>query len=203
MNAEAEEYYEYRELKNSVYGRLMDRAVDELDRGVLFKSEGFHGEDHITRAIILGAYVAKGENYSEEETKLLLLCCSYHDIGRSNDKRDDEHGPKAGEMIMAGRVAAMNKLSDDKRKIAAAAISVHSQSDTTAPMYEEKYGIEDHELFMKMMRGLKDADNLDRVRIRDLDTSHLRSDTAKNGVAFAENLLKIIPPAREPYWLNK
>ena len=203
MDAKAEEYYEYRELKNSMYGRIMDRAILELDRGVLYKSEGFHGEDHITRTITLGAYVAKGERYSEEETKLLLLCCSYHDVGRSNDKRDDGHGPKAAEMIMAGRVTAMNELPDERKKIAAAAISVHSQSDTTAPMYEEKYGIEDHELFMKMMRGLKDADNLDRVRIRDLDTSHLRSDTANNGVAFAENLLKIIPTPIEPYWLKK
>lgn len=199
----AEEYWEYKDLKNSVYGRLMERAIDELDMDILFKSEHFHGEDHIKRAIVLGAYVAKGEGYTEEETELLLLCCSYHDIGRVNDKRDDEHGPLAAEKIMRGEVKALNAVSAEKRAIAAAAISVHSQSDTTAPAYEKLYDIKDHELYMKMMRSLKDADNLDRVRLKDLDTKHLRSATAHKGVDFAENLLKIIPPKMEPYWLSK
>ena len=199
----AEEFGEYRELKNSVYGRLMDRAIAELNTDILFKSEAFHGEDHIRRTIVLGAYVAKGEGYTPEEAELLLLCCAYHDIGRVNDRMDDSHGPRAAEKIMAGQVPALNAVSDEWRAIAAAAISVHSQSDTTAPEYEKLYGIQDHELYMKMMRGLKDADNLDRVRLKDLDTKHLRSATAHRGVAFAENLLKIIPPKMEPYWLNK
>lgn len=199
----AEEYGEYKELKGSLYGELMDRAIRELDRSVLFQSEHFHGEDHIERTIVLGAYVAKGEGFTPAETELLLLCCAYHDIGRINDRLDDEHGSRAAEKIMRGEVRALNAVSAEERAIAAAAISVHSQSDTTAPAYEKLYGIEDHELYMKMMCSLKDADNLDRVRLRDLDTKHLRSATAHRGVDFAENLLKIIPPPMEPYWLHK
>lgn len=190
------------ELNGSKYGKMLDKALRELDRDILFDSKFFHGDDHVMRTMALGAYVAKGESYTDEETWLLLLCCSYHDIGRVDDHGDLTHGPKAAEMIMRGEVHAFAGIPEEQVRIAAAAISVHSQSDDTAPEYEKEYNIRDHELYMKMMRGVKDADNLDRVRLRDLDTKFLRTDTAKNGVDFAWKMLEIIPPRMEPYWLK-
>lgn len=189
------------ELSGSMYGKLLDKALCELDRSILYKSEQFHGEDHIMRTMANGAFVAKGEGYTEQETWLLMLCCSYHDIGRVNESKDDYHGPRAAKKIMSGAVSAFGTCTKEEMSIAAAAISVHSQNDSTASKYKDKYGITNDELYMKMIRGLKDADNMDRVRLKDLDVSHLRTDTAKNGVFFAMKVLTLIPPKMEPYWL--
>lgn len=193
----------YEKLKKSEYGRLLDKAMQELDRDILFDSEWFHGDDHVMRTMILGAYVAMGEKYTMEETWLLLMCCSYHDIGRIDDHYDEAHGPNAAKKIMNGEVRAFDRISKEHTAIAAAAISVHSQSDSSAEQYEREYDIRDHELFMKMVCGLKDADNLDRVRLGDLDVKYLRTKTAKNAVDFAEGLLKIVPLKKEPPWLKE
>lgn len=51
---------------------------------------------------------------------------------------------------------------------------------------------------MALTRLLKDADNLDRVRLGDLDPKFLRHDSAKDLVGFAQRLFQRDQAAREP-----
>ena len=75
-------------------------AFSTLKRNELYKS-WLHGQGHIERVIMLGALIAMGEGFSMDDTRLALFCCSYHDIGRSNDRRDDDHGTVSAGMIIA------------------------------------------------------------------------------------------------------
>ena len=131
--------------------------------------------------MLLAALIAKGEGLSDSMTKLLLLCCSYHDIGRINDRRDNEHGARSAALINAGPLKEKFLCyGEDALKISLAAIEAHSVSDKHRLKVAETYGIGGRLLddYMLLSACLKDADNLDRVRIYDLDPSHLRSVTA-------------------------
>lgn len=194
---------EYEALLYSPYGELLEVAIRDLDRSVLYQNPGFHGVDHIIRTMTLGTYVCRGESYSPRETELVLLCCSYHDISRINDSYDELHGPRAADRIAAGEIPAFSSVSKEELSACCAAIATHSQHDDTASANAALYGVTDDSLFRKLMIGLKDADNMDRVRIFDLDPRHLRSETAKNGVAFAEQLLEKFPTPVKPWWTKK
>ena len=66
-------------------------AVRNLNREVLFKSP-VHGEGHMERVMLHGAFEAMDNGLDREDTGLLLTMCAYHDTGRLSDWMDDAHG---------------------------------------------------------------------------------------------------------------
>ena len=163
-------------LMKSEYGTILRDAYAALDTTVLYRSR-IHGCGHIERTMLLGAMIAHALGLSMHESRMLLLCCSYHDIGRSNDFYDLEHG----------RVAAMKLFAPDmKRKlrgysaedfsIMQAAITLHSRRDTDIDKVALEYRLPDSCIgrYHRVAKCLKDSDNLDRVRLHDLDVKHLR-----------------------------
>ena len=73
-------------------------AVRNLNREVLFKSP-VHGEGHIERVMLHGAFEAMDNGLDREDTGLLLTMCAYHDTGRLSDWMDDAHGKRAAEKL--------------------------------------------------------------------------------------------------------
>ena len=173
------------EFKKSDYASLLRGAFDGLKRGILYESH-IHGQGHIERTMLLAAMIAEGEKLTEDEMKLCLLACSYHDIGRANDYLDRYHGTISANRISAGIIDdVIADLSEDDTNILKAAICSHSDHDSNLSFYERIYDVKDHERYMKVAMTLKDADNLDRVRLGDLDEKYLRQKTSRElpGVA--------------------
>ena len=157
------------ELAGSVYGELLVKAYGELKTDILYISDG-HGIGHIERTMLFGALIAMNENLSEKDTVMLLRCCSYHDIARVDDRYDEEHGIRSADRILS---CELKELFDDPA-VAAAAIGAHAVPDSQGDRMIEKYGVADVDRFHLIMSCLKDADNLDRVRIGDFDSRFLR-----------------------------
>ena len=185
-------------LMKSKYATEMLLAYSTLKREELYKS-WIHGQGHIERVIMLGALIAMGEGFSWEDTRLALFACCYHDIGRSNDRRDDDHGTVSAEKIVSrGLVDIINDASKADIAILQAAIATHSMHDSALEANMEKYGVPEHEQerCRRICWCLKDADNMDRVRLNDLDPKYLRHETGKGLVDTCWYLLNNYIAAR-------
>ena len=174
--------------KTPYYTQLM-HTCKTLNRSVIYESE-LHGVDHIERVILLGALIAWKISLSDADTQLLMAACSYHDIGRIDDSVDDEHGRRSAEMLRDLSILPPSLFTDDELQILYAIITVHSMSDTLKVDVAEKYHIPTWQMdrYLELMACLKDADNLDRVRVDDLDVSHLRHQISVDLAAFAKSL---------------
>ncbi len=180
-------------LKNSPYGEMLQKAFALLDREVLYES-WMHGAGHIERVMVLSAELAREGALPLRETELLLLAASYHDIGRVDDSRDPAHGCRSAEMLSSDPQFArrMEDVTGEERRALLAAIEAHSLSDADRNTAAAHWGadVSEGSLFHRLATGLKDADNLDRVRLGDLDTKHLRTPAAVALVPFADELYR-------------
>lgn len=177
----AEELPRLAELIDSEYGEALTKAYEELNTDVLYQSFT-HGQGHIERTMLFGALIAQNEGLSAQDTAMLLKCCSYHDIGRVDDSYDLDHGIRSARMIGEGPLRALF----DDCALAQAAISAHAVPDSDGKKFADAYGKTDPERLARITACLKDADNLDRVRIYDLDIRHLRHELSKKMEPLAE-----------------
>lgn len=184
INKWAEANPRIKELTESAYGTLLKEAYEMLDTSVLYKSLG-HGIAHIERTMLFGALIAQNFSLNAENTRELLLCCSYHDIGRLDDSYDVDHGMRSAQMISECYINGLFNHSNASK----CAIAAHSIPDTEMRECSSLFGNTELEYFNSIAPLLKDADNLDRVRICDLDTRHLRSESSKEMAELAEWIL--------------
>ena len=170
------------------YYPLFLRAIETLNLEVLYES-AIHGLGHIERTICHGAMCAMDEALSRADTALLLDACSYHDIGRSRDGLDFEHGGVAARFIglVTGRTG-------EELLILKGAVDAHSRKESQLPEILEKYHAADAERAKNIAQLLKDADGLDRVRIWDLDVKFLRRQSSVRREAFAQELYNRYQP---------
>ena len=176
------------ELMKSEYSRLLREAYKSLDVSMLYQSR-VHGNGHIERTMLLGAMIAQALKLSVHESRMLLLCCSYHDIGRHNDLYDISHGNIAAKKLMSSDMKPKFRgYSAEDFKIMQAAITLHSIRDTEIDNVAQRYGIDANSMarYYRIAKCLKDSDNLDRVRIGDLDTKHLRHQESIDMVSDAQ-----------------
>lgn len=170
-------------LHSPCYGHL-ERTLEELRREDLFESR-IHGPGHIERTLCHGAFCALEDRLSAEDTRLLLLACAYHDVGRVDDKVDDEHGRRS-----AGRIPQLTGLTGEACALVQAAVDAHSRDDSQLTATLSRYGLQDLERGRRLAELLKDADGLDRVRIWDLDPAYLRREESRERCAFAKELFR-------------
>lgn len=167
---------------------LFLHAVEDLNLSVLYASD-IHGIGHIERTICHGAMCAMDEQLNEADTSLLLDACSYHDIGRSRDGLDFEHGSVAARFIglVTGRAG-------EDLLILQAAVDAHSRKEKELPAILEKYHPQDRDRALTIAQLLKDSDGLDRVRIWDLNTKFLRRASSVARADFAQELYNRYQP---------
>lgn len=172
-------------LNSSPYGRLLNEAYDRLDIRILYQSHT-HGVGHIERTMLFGALVCMNESIDLMLSEDVLRCCALHDIGRIDDRYDEEHGCRS-----SARIAKLGLDADFHCPLPSrAAIHAHSMPDACMMYVPGEYGIEADETYLTLVRCLKDADNLDRVRIYDLDPSFLRFESTRRMVPLAEFALR-------------
>lgn len=164
--------------------------LDKIDRSALYKGKPDdifgHSEDHIERVVVLGTALAAKAELPQDIFKLLLICLKYHDIGKTHDSLELQHGQWSSEKLK--KLFAQNPEmfdginTQEDLGIVCEAIRLHSIDD--------KYLVEvkKNKKLHTVASYLKDADNLDRVRFNGLDPRYLRSPHAKNMVSFAQSL---------------
>ena len=155
------------------------RTLRELKRDELFRSP-VHGEGHIERVILLGALCAMERDLPDDDVRLLLIACSYHDTGRLSDWLDDAHGRRS-----AYKLERITGLTGDDLAMLMAAVEAHSRRDADMDGILAGYAPKDPERCRELARLLKDADGLDRVRLSDLDVSYLRTPEAAELAEFS------------------
>lgn len=172
------------DLLDSEYCETLNNCYKDLNTNVLYKSI-IHGQDHVERVMLFGAIIAMKQNLFVADTRLLLIACSYHDIGRINDFADPEHGMRGAENL-GGLVA---DLPDADRRIVQAAIAAHSLDDCEINGCMKAFGVTDPERCTLIFKCLKDADALDRVRFNGLNENYLRLDESKKIAEYAKKIL--------------
>lgn len=172
-------------LKNWNLWSVFEYYVKALKKECLYQSH-IHGIGHIERVLLFGGLIAMGNQCNEADTRLLLIACSYHDIGRVNDALDDHHGKRSSEML-----PDVINMPADEMAIVQAAIYAHSINDTLMEDTIRNFGIYDKQRALNIARMLKDADALDRVRVLDLDPHFLRFPCSCQYVDFAYDLYKL------------
>lgn len=144
--------------------------------------------------------IAQALELSLHESRMLLLCCSYHDIGRSNDWYDTEHGNVAAKKLLSPHMKRkFSGYSAEDFKIMQAAITLHSKRDTEIDNVARLYGLTEGNMkrYYRVAKCLKDSDNLDRVRLGDLDTKHLRHSESIGMVPDAQWIFDMYKAARK------
>lgn len=173
---------EIKALKNWNLWPTFEYYVKALKKEYLYQSH-IHGVAHIERVLLFGGLIAMQNHCNEEDTKLLLTACSYHDIGRIDDSLDDDHGRRSSE-----KLPSVISLSSEDMAIVQAAIYSHSIDDSRMENVIASFSILDKARAIRIAKMLKDADALDRVRVYDLDPNYLRFPCSCQYVNFANSL---------------
>ena len=165
------------------YDKLLD-LYDNLNTKALFKSK-IHGQAHIERVIIYSMLLSFKYNLDDIDTKIIGTCSSYHDIKRVDDSYDKGHGKRASEVI-----SNYTDLDGEDLNITKAILTSHSIDDELMEKVIDNYDIKDKNRALFLTKLFKDSDNLDRVRLNDLDEKFLRLDFSKKLVNFAKKLFE-------------
>ena len=169
--------------KWSFYPLLLE-TYKTLREDALYDSE-VHGRGHVHRTLLYAALVAWKEDLPEADVRQLFRAAAYHDVGRSSDGYDLYHGARS-----ALRMEELTGVTGEDLVELQAAVAAHARPDEEMERILRSYGPRDYPRTLKLARLLKDADNLDRVRLGDLKTSFLRHEGARALEPFAWRLIE-------------
>ena len=148
--------------------------------------EGIHGVSHSRRTLLLALLMAYLDNLSDRQTRILAYASVYHDIGREHDGKDNAHGYDSYHKAI--ELGLLCSLSNKDASIVKELIERHAIDDTLAFSLKSVAENRRDEVGF-LLRYFKDADNLDRVRIYDLNIDYLRTDIARQMPVVAQQLL--------------
>lgn len=173
------------ELRGWQYYHLLTEAMRSLKLDVLYHSK-IHGSGHISRVLLMSGLIAKGENLDCEDVLQYFRAASYHDVGREHDGLDLTHGSRS-----ALKLEAITGLTGEPLRELQGAVAAHSQPDYKLEEMVRSFEPEDFSRAVELARLLKDADNLDRVRLPDLNPDYLRHQSAKDLADFSYYLFDL------------
>lgn len=181
-----------RGLKTWRFYPLLLETYRTMDEDALYKSR-VHGSGHIHRVLLFAALIAWQEGLEEEDVRQYFYAACYHDVGRIFDGFDLYHGARSALKLeeLTGRTGEL--LVELK-----AAVTAHAHPDADMVSILKSFQPEDYPRTVELTCLLKDADNLDRVRLKDLDAKFIRHDSAKALVPFAWRLLDL-----DQAWKNR
>ncbi len=164
---------------------LLLAAIEDLKVEALYRSP-VHGSGHINRVLLLSGLIGWLEDVEESLLRQYLLIASYHDVGRSFDGLDLTHGAAS-----ALQLEGLTGYRGEPLRQMCGAVKAHSQPDARMEEMVASYEPADMTRAMALAALLKDADNLDRVRMGDLNADFLRSESAKTLAPFARRLFQL------------
>ena len=182
------DYEFFNEFKDTKYFDILLDTCENLNTDILFKSN-VHGQDHIERVIFFALVLAWKYELDKRDTDIIRFAASLHDTKRVNDGWDTDHGKRA-----ASESIKYANIDKDDTNILQAVITAHSTDDKYMEDIIREYEVIDFDRALFLAKLFKDADGLDRVRIKRLDPAYLRNGFSKDLVDFAYLLY-------EKYWL--
>lgn len=153
-----------------------------------------HGQRHIMRVLLLSLIYAVGEHLDEKDKNVLAYFSLLHDIGRTNEYADPEHGAASVRKIHAEGIR-LSGVPLDRRDylLAETIIQYHSRDDADGmaainalPGLNRK----ERARAVRLFHICKDMDGLDRVRFNGLDYRLLRTEYARRLILIAGCILK-------------
>ena len=124
-------------------------------------SSELHGARHTQRVHIHSRRLACLLEWPAADTHLLLQAALWHDIGRVHDGFEPEHG--ANSVLRARELGLTQALSAAEAALVEFAMRQHSLEDARSE--RAAGGVDEPECALRILRLLKDADALDRVRL--------------------------------------
>jgi hypothetical protein len=187
---------------------MIDRNIDPysypLEPWWFTRPHSIHGLSHTRRVLIHAVALAEPADLCDIEFEALVYAVSWHDIARTHDGWEREHGPNA-----VTRIKELGLAKDLTPKVTTPlffAIEWHSTDDELAAQAAAETPppaaqmpippaaqMPRRDSRLRVLWMLKDADGLDRVRIHDLDVMRLRSEVARAREAEAWRLLREMP----------
>lgn len=137
--------------------------------------------------MLLSLILSWMEGLGEADRDLLCQAALYHDIGRSNDNFDPEHGRESYQKVLQ---YGLFNGETESQEILRFIIENHCISDYKVERLVKDYKVSDPEHMFKLYLVFKDADGLDRIRINDLDVKQLRTPSAHKLLLVARELLE-------------
>ena len=141
-----------------------------------------HGQAHVSRVLVHAFRLVEATGFVHEMPRL-WAAVYLHDIARHHDGRSARHGADAwarlADLPDVRALFARGGVRDEDYPAIQSAVTRHSDGE---PLPADP--------FWQPTALLKDADGLDRVRLRDLDPARLRHPEARAMVAFAERLYR-------------
>ncbi len=158
------------------------------------RPDSIHGVSHARRVLIHAQAIAAARDLDPDWFESVVLAVAWHDIGRTHDGREPEHGPNS--VARVKRLALGEGVHPQILARTFFAMEWHSVSDCQAidkaaalePGHSPEPGT-----MLRVLWLLKDADGLDRVRIYDLDPGQLRYEESLTRVERAWQLLREMP----------
>lgn len=121
-----------------------------------------HGIRHADNVTIFAYYIAEKERYSERDIRLILEAARNHDIGRTNDWEEGNHGFAGAEKY------SKDTLKDNELQIVKFLIAAHDlpRVDDVKKLAQTTFkdSVEKIEKLFNMANIIRDADALDRTR---------------------------------------
>ncbi|PLS15053.1 hypothetical protein CVD28_24550 [Bacillus sp. M6-12] len=198
-----------RDVKNMGFYNLSDSLFEELNRAGIVemyqeyahqrlkgswfhKPDGIHGKRHIKRVLFLSLIMSYLDDLSEEDRQILIYASLYHDIGREHDWEDEEHGLQSVYKMEELKLTTRG-LNNEEVRILKFIMKYHCIRDEVGlRKIKTQKGIQDKERAIDLFKRFKDCDNLDRVRLGDLDLNYIRTETGKKMMMIAYQLLRNI-----------
>ena len=174
------------------YHFLLQTAISDTDCII-------HGPAHVARVLYLSLVIAdKEEIHDQHIRKKLAIAAILHDCGRKTDASEPDHGRKSAEL--AERLCEKNpqildmEFSEKEVEIIYTLIKYHSLPDELGIYEIENFLPEQKELAMHLFQILKDADGLDRVRLKgttgETNLLYLRLASSKTLLPLSERMYK-------------
>ena len=147
------------------------QTIPQLDWFLLQPPSSLHGVTHTARVMVWASILSRDTPWFTP----VLWAAACHDLRRQEDGRDAEHGFRAGQWVREN-LATYYPLPQDTLELIANACTWHVTADR------------DTQWQHPVLKYLKDADGLDRVRLGDLNPRYLRFPASRPLIPLAEQL---------------
>ncbi|NLW90061.1 MAG: hypothetical protein GXY34_00455 [Syntrophomonadaceae bacterium] len=169
----------------------LDAAYQQrLKPGYFHRPFGIHGLAHTKRVLLHCLILSYLEQISPASTDILCNAALYHDIGRTNDNYDPQHGCESYKKLLALQLSPYEDI--DSSETLRFLMENHCVADQEAVNLLTGYQVQDPGYVLDLYHVFKDADGLDRIRIMDLDVKQLRTESARRLLLVARQLYQTI-----------
>lgn len=192
--------------ESSIFDKILDMDFRIKNDENQFKSPT-HGATHTRRVSFFVHLLSYLKGLSEEMIKILAETAIDHDIGRTHEWEDPDHGAASVQKIRNIKDGRLDGYTETERMIIEAIITEHSISGTENKVFIEALNIMDNakltpfsanqiqtmlkgftaEDIERMLNLFKDADKLDRVRLLPIGYYDLREGLNPQRLTYDES----------------